>query len=432
MKSKYILLIITVVTVLNCNKNDDTTTTELPELQNEPPLSFNLIDVADMATDVDVLPTLSWESAKNPKGGEVTYDLYLGKETDPTTLYKSDISGTSYEISKRLNLLANYYWKVRATDAEGRSSQSQVHKFTTRDLIIAEVPVVANASFPARLGQTTVAHEDKLWVIGGYDSSLSNDIWQSTDGLHWEQVAVDGHFSKRMNHVSVVFKDKIWVIGGQTGFETITKNSAHLANDVWYSENGSDWVQATSAAQFSARTRHTVTVFNDTLWLIGGITESGRKNDIWFSTDGINWTESTDNAPFTNRTGHSATVFDDKLWVIGGNDHTEEGADWYSEDGMTWTKSNSSEHFFSSRWSHTAVVFDDTLWVIGGLMPFGHIPPTMYSKDGEHWVQFEEDIPFLPRRGHTAVAFKNKLWVIAGLDMKEVPSVQTNDIWVLE
>lgn len=37
--------------------------------------------------------------------------------------------------------------------------------------------------------------------------------------------------------------------------------------------------------------------------------------------------------------GHSVVVYKDKLWVIGGNNHGDFLADvWFSEDGVTWTE----------------------------------------------------------------------------------------------
>ena len=91
MKTNYIHILIGLLYLTGCNKSDDSTWQQ-NELQNEPPLSFDLVDVPDGAEDVDVTPTLTWESAKNPKGGNVTYDLYLGTETNPTTPYESGIA----------------------------------------------------------------------------------------------------------------------------------------------------------------------------------------------------------------------------------------------------------------------------------------------------------------------------------------------------
>jgi hypothetical protein len=100
------------------------------------------------------------------------------------------------------------------------------------------------------------------------------------------------------------------VIGGDDG------NT--YKNDVWYSENGADWTQATASASFPGRSGHTTVVYDGKLWVIGGTTETGRQNDVWSSTDGIAWKLVTQNAPFSERHGHTSTIFEGKLWVIGG------------------------------------------------------------------------------------------------------------------
>lgn len=201
---------------LGCQKNDDSISPEI-ELQNEPPLSFNLLDVADNSTNVDVLPTLSWESAKNPAGSEVTYDLHLGKEQNPTNLYRSGITETTFNIDERLNLLADYYWKVVARDTDGMTSQSGVRKFTTRNLKIPAEPFVDNAGFAPRHRHSATVFDNKLWVSNVSSiaaENLRNDVWYRSNGEDWFEAKPSQVFPKRAQRSSVFFKSKLWVING--------------------------------------------------------------------------------------------------------------------------------------------------------------------------------------------------------------------------
>lgn len=52
--------------------------------------------------------------------------------------------------------------------------------------------------------------------------------------------------------------------------------------------DGLNWGEATPAADFSVRAQHAVAVFDDKLWVVGGLSNDAPINDIWFSTDGIN------------------------------------------------------------------------------------------------------------------------------------------------
>src|SRR5690606_42035612 len=63
------------IVLFSCS-SDDTQTV----VKNQAPNSFNLLEVADGALDVDLQPRLTWESATDPDGDPVSYDFYIGTE----------------------------------------------------------------------------------------------------------------------------------------------------------------------------------------------------------------------------------------------------------------------------------------------------------------------------------------------------------------
>lgn len=119
------------------------------------------------------------------------------------------------------------------------------------------------APFGGRRGHTSVVHDGKMWVIGGYnsDSGILSDVWCSEDGVSWTVAAWEAPFGGRRSHTSVVYDGKIWVIGGR---------GSKSLNDVWYSENGEDWQAATLEAPWPERWGHTSVVFDGKIWVIGG------------------------------------------------------------------------------------------------------------------------------------------------------------------
>ncbi|WP_273568784.1 Kelch repeat-containing protein [Maribacter halichondriae] len=419
MKNIQLLLVICLLGLsMGCKKNDDNAPMEIA-LQNEPPLSFDLINVPDGAEDVDVTPTLSWESAKNPKGGEVTYDLYLGSEVNPTTLFQGDINDTSFEITDRLYLLSDYYWKIVAKDADGKTSQSSVHKFSTRNLNFSEEAITYAANFTARFRHSTVVFKNKIWVIGGFgDEGYLNDVWHSDDGLNWTEATSSAGFSSRFGHTSVVFNDKIWVIGGYDGAQQ---------NDVWSSDDGANWMEVTSSAQFSERNGHSSVVFDNKIWVIGGNEDS----DIWYSSDGTNWIVAVAENPFLKRTNHASMVFDKKIWLVGGSYFEKLKNDiWYSSDGINWMKAASNSNF-SSRENHALIPFRGKLWVIGGRVSYGVDGlqnDIWYSSDGLHWNQSDDNAPFSKRMSHSSVIYNDRLWNVGGVDSEDFK----NDIWAMD
>lgn len=417
---------------MGCKKNDASAPMEIV-LQNEPPLSFSLFDVPDGATNVDIIPTLTWESAENPKGSAVAYDLYLDTNVNPTTLYESNIGDTSYEVTPRLNLVKDYYWKVVAKDLNGKTSQSSIYKFTTRNLNIPEEPMTLLAAFAPRRLHTSVAYDNKMWVIGGEDPIIENhlsDVWYSNDGDIWVEATQDAAFTDRVNHTSTVFDNKIWVIGGQSIGVLGGKK-----NDVWYSTDGVNWNEATNNASFSGRRGHSTVVFDNKIWVIGGRDVNGHQNDVWYSTNGADWQMATASADFPVVSRHASVVFDDKIWVIGGEfiGGAKRNEIWYSTDGVKWTQATSSPTF-SERSRHTATVFDNKIWIIGGSgnqsEPI-YDNEIWYSHDGVNWEQTVISGQFLERRPeNTAIVRDEKLWVIGELFTNGMNA--KSEVWALD
>src|SRR3989344_3570969 len=112
---------------------------------------------------------------------------------------------------------------------------------------------------------------------------------------------------------------------------------------------GSVWTQATSAAQWTTRYDHTSVVYNNLMWVIGGLS-SVRTNDVWYSSDGITWTRATSAAQWTARFDHTSVVYNNLMWVIGGNNAGNLNNDvWYSTSGVTWTQAVSAAQWTARR-----------------------------------------------------------------------------------
>jgi hypothetical protein len=75
----------------------------------------------------------------------------------------------------------------------------------------------------------------------------------------------------------LAFDEKLWVFGGR-GY-----------NDVWYSTNGKNWVQQSSAAPWSTRTTFHSIVYLNKVWIYSG--KTGRKDswsgDVWTMTKSL-------------------------------------------------------------------------------------------------------------------------------------------------
>lgn len=415
--TKKVMLLAMSLLVLQCSK-DDGPNTPVPETENQAPGAFTLLQVSDNATDVDVLPTFSWGTSTDPD--TVTYDLYLGQETDPTAKVASDLGATTFDLPERLSLLEQYYWKVVAKDGKGKEAKSSTFGFTTRNLNKPTDPETANAAFSPRQSPTVVVGGSKLWLMGGFDgTNFKNDVWSSTDGINWTEATAAAAFPERNRHASVTYNDKLWVIGGV---------GTTKMNDVWSSDNGSDWTQVNQSAPFTPRDRHTTVVFQDRIWLIGGSDQSGNHTGDIINTDtGVLWT--LDIAPFSARSSHACVVFKDKIWVIGGKDSSSLKNDvWNSSDGINWTEVTPAADF-SPRFEHKVEVYDDKLWLIGGSNEIVE-RDIWYSEDGENWTKLALGISFaIPYRSFfETTVYDDKIWFIGGVGV----GGRKNDVWAFD
>ncbi|MEX2043579.1 MAG: hypothetical protein WD926_01650 [Patescibacteria group bacterium] len=281
----------------------------------------------------------------------------------------------------------------------------------------------ASAGWDPRLGFAAAAFDGKLWVMGGVGAGVGadafrNDVWHSEDGVTWTEATAAADWAVRNVPRAVVFADKLWLLGGfvpGTGY----------VNDVWHSEDGVTWTEATAAADWAGRESFGVAVLDGKLWVMGGWAGAANFNDVWYSEDGVTWTEATAAASWPARRDFGFLVFDDKLWVMGGQAAAGRVNDvWYSEDGVTWTEATAAAAW-SGRRGHDAIVFDDKHWVMGGLDSGGaRLNDVWYSEDGVTWTEATAAADWTARNSFRAAAFSNKLWIMGGSS-----GSHENDVW---
>jgi hypothetical protein len=232
---------------------------------------------------------------------------------------------------------------------------------------------VTDDAFPVRVESRTLVFQDKLWTLGGRFGDARFGALSSPDGVTWRQETTT-NFPNIYNHGAVVFQEKMWILGGSSlEGERVPSLASQLHNDLWNSSNGTTWTKlpaATAASpRWAARIAHTAVVFNNKMWVMGGFlggSSSNNANDIWSSPDGENWTEVTSAAAWSERVHPNLAVFDNKLWIMGGFDEEQTTSStfiqdiWYSANGANWTLQN--ENRFSAL---SAVAFDNNLWTLG-------------------------------------------------------------------
>ena len=364
---------------------------------------------------------LSWQTLPNV----ASYSLYIATDANATSATEanwSSLEGSSVvsNLTENSHLLdpdsdTTFYLALRATNSSNISTDlAPLYQLDGISYRIGSEWVQASidAGWSGRYNHTSVAFDDKIWALGGYDGSREDDAWYSDDGITWLQRTAGAGWSGRYDHTSIVFDDKIWVLGGYDGSRE---------DDVWYSDNGTDWTLATATAGWTSREGHASVVFDDKLWVIGGYAGSN-ENDIWYSDDGIDWVKATDSAEWSKRVRHTSVVFDEKIWVLGGYDDSYQNDVWYSINGATWTQATANAGW-SARADHASVVFDEKIWVLGGY-DGSNLNDVWYSDNGATWTQANTDTAWSARNGHTSAVFDGKLWVLGGFGGDYL-----NDVW---
>ena len=110
----------------------------------------------------------------------------------------------------------------------------------------------------ARYSHGFVVHNDLLYLMGGVKevggvATKLNDVWSSANGKDWTPKGSMGGGS-RAGFGTVSYKDRLYIMGGED-------SSNNAKNDVWSSADGQTWSLETNNAGWLARRDHSAAVF---------------------------------------------------------------------------------------------------------------------------------------------------------------------------
>jgi len=176
-------------------------------------------------------------------------------------------------------------------------------------------------------------------VGGGSLTALCNDVWISSNGQDWAKIKDDtdnlpgdetNGWSIRSRASSVVFDNKVWIIGGY--------NQSSNYDDVWYSSDGVSWAKTSPVAPnpgIPGIFEHCSAVLSGKMWIVGGRDSiSGNvNNEVWYSDDGVSWFQASD-ADWPGRNDHAILAYAGRLWLLGGAPSNPSGPGWYSANDV--------------------------------------------------------------------------------------------------
>lgn len=273
--------------------------------------------------------------------------------------------------------------------------------------------LVANYTTLARRGVRAVEFENRIIFAGGYDgTNYLNDVWASQEGVKYTELTTGtGSFSKRSNFGMVVHDNRIFVIGGYNGSGM---------QDVWSSPDGNTWTQISASARFGARHDFMVYSYNGYIWVMGGYgTAFGVLRDCWNSRDGVNWNLVGSNNNLC-RGGAAYCVYDNKMWFAtgyGGVNSALLRDCWYTVDGSNFVQTESK---LPAVMYASMTKFDSKMVLIGGDTTSRQSTASKnlwYSHNGSNWIDSVSPVGFSVI-DHAALAFthQQRMYVLMGYD----------------
>ena len=193
--------------------------------------------------------------------------------------------------------------------------------------------------------------------MGGMDdwAHFTNEIWTSSDGFEWKLISSHAPWAPRRDALLVEFQNKLWLLDGSesSGKRDVLPQRRH--RDAWQSADGVTWTKLKTQLPDG---NEKLLVFKEQLWLLG-------TSGVWSSSDGVSWRQTANGKPFSDVRGFGSVVYDERLWVFGGIGKKKTvNHVWSSSDGISWTQHNNAPWF--RRGGEYSIVFDGKLWLYGG------------------------------------------------------------------
>ncbi len=200
----------------------------------------------------------------------------------------------------------------------------------------ADAPYASNRCY-----HNAVSWNGQIWIVGG--QGTNNEVWSfDPGGAGWQLQVASAPYPQRGLAAALVFQGDLYLMGGEnTGYNAI--------NDIWRTSDGVNWTQVAAHAPWSSREAPGASILGSELYIAFGYSA----DSVWRTPDGDTWYQVVKDleSPLAGRRAPMVT-YDGRLWSVGGWSYDA----WFSDDGETWCLGNSNLGFQTGAWT-SAVVF---------------------------------------------------------------------------
>lgn len=306
----------------------------------------------------------------------------------------------------------------------------------------------------------SIKKENKLYIIAWHHNYSNRylhgiEVWNITDGTRttldlgtFDSVDIHVSFKKLYGAVYMAI-EKEFSSNSTSSYRTISK-ILDYSNGSWtIREIGINIapaiqnvfaINAEGQGLWDGRAYYAGCVWNNEIWIVGGINGNGILNSVVHSPDSATWTTEVVNCydelyddeaeefvvdesgeVYINETtmpylyGAKLIPFGDYLFFIGGTDGVSCFKDiWYTEDGTNWYKYGIPQDF-DERKDFGIVEYDGYLWITGGKdasdTPMSDV---WRSADGFTWTEVTQVSGFTARGGHFLLSYSGSMWIHGG------------------
>ena len=187
----------------------------------QPPAVPTLISPADLATDVAINPTLSWNAAANATSYQVQVSTVSNFTS--TVLDQSNLAATSVQVNT-LSYNTVYYWHVRSSNGTDLSAWSTTRSFTT--IATPQPPAVPTLASPADLATNVALNPTLSWNTAANATSYHAQV--STQSNFSSTVFDQSNLAATSVQVSGLLNNTVyyWRVQSSNG----TDNSAYSSS----------------------------------------------------------------------------------------------------------------------------------------------------------------------------------------------------------
>ncbi len=382
---------------------------------------------------------ISKDATINPSSG-TTFDFshpvnYVVTSQDGNSVFYTVTVNQSLSRKKEIESF-KLVGTEQILEREGNNLFVYVPYETDITSVSTEITVSDKATVSPESGVQINFTNPQIYTVTASNGGTENYL-VSVKKSPWRNVIKNGEapFLRVDGHSLIVFKDKMWLIGGWLGkYEnnkaTYVDGENYWTSQVWCTSDGINW-ESKGNAPWNGRHGFGCVVFDNKIWVIGG----DQHTDVWNSEDGMTWNKILDIVPWGKRYFPYVVSFKGKIWTMGGQNVNFTGLYldkyndiWSTTDGINWVREVDFVNWVPRGLMSGTAVLNDELFILGGSSLYSYAYNDIWKTiDGITWTQVTNHAEWGSRSWHSVASYNNKLWIMGG-DL-DISTVLSNEVW---